>query len=166
MSLTFFPKDIDQGLVLEFFWKFSIFEYALKREGYLRSGRNRGAEPDWIKFGHDIRGKFDQVTTPEIKLAKDLLIKLSPQRQIVHDMELGWEPVVRQEEDSDEEFTLRILRTSRNNLFHGGKYPESSIREIARDREILKASLAILQGCYEIHTGIKSRIDEVISNFL
>jgi hypothetical protein len=48
----------------------------------------------------------------------------------------------------------------RNNLFHGGKYPDGPEFEVARDRKIIRAALAILDGCYELHPGIKGMIEE------
>ena len=41
-----------------------------------------------------------------------------------------------------------------------GKYPDGPIEEVARDRDILRAALAILDGCYEVHAGVKRWIDE------
>ena len=55
---------------------------------------------------------------------------------------------------------LRLLKTARNNLFHGGKYPDGPIEEVARDRDVLCAALAILDGLYELHDGVKRWIDE------
>ena len=51
MTFRLPPTVLDRDLVLDFFWKFSVFECALKREGFLRVGRNDGAEPDWDGFG-------------------------------------------------------------------------------------------------------------------
>jgi hypothetical protein len=145
---------------LDFFWKFSVFECALKREGFLRASRGNGAEADWTAFGQKIQGKFGEVTIPGFNEAVDKLCHLSPRRQIVRDGHLGWEPVTRQAKESDEAHTLRLLKTSRNNLFHGGKYPDGPIHEVARDRDILRAGLTILDGCYQLHAGVKTRIDE------
>jgi len=58
------PDALDRDLVLNFFWKFSVFECALKREGYLKPGWNNAAEPDWNRFGRDIQGRFQQISSP------------------------------------------------------------------------------------------------------
>jgi len=83
------------------------------------------------------------------------LRQLSPRRQVVRNGRLGWAPIVRQAGESDEVYVLRLLRASRNNLFHGGKYPDGPIDEVARDRDILRAGLTIPAGCYELHAGVK-----------
>lgn len=155
---------IDRDLVLDFFWKFSVFECALKREGFLTTGRNNGAEPNWSRFGSKVQGRFAKVTVPDFGEAILKLKQLSPQRQIVDGERLGWEPVVQKSDESEEAYVLRLLKTARNNLLHGGKYPDGPIEEIARDRDILRTALTILDGCYELHDGVKSRIDEAHNN--
>jgi hypothetical protein len=64
--------------------------------------------------------------------------------------------------ESEEAYVLRLLKTARNNLFHSGKYPDGPIAEVARDRDILHTALTILDGCYELHDGVKGWIDEAV----
>jgi len=161
MTFRLSLQRLDGDLVLNFFWKFTVFECALKREGFLKAGPKNSAEPDWDKFAKEIKGQFARVRTPGFTAAVDALNGLSPRRQVVRDGKLHWEPVARQNGESDEMFTLRLLKTSRNNLFHGGKYPDGPIDEVARNRNILAAALKILDGCYEIHAGVRRRIDKV-----
>lgn len=146
--------------MLDFFWKFSAFECALKREGFLRKGPTNGAEADWDRFASEVKQQFACVSTPGFRAALVKLQTLAPRRQVVRNDRLAWDPVLRKATDSDAEYILRLLRTSRNNLFHGGKYPDGPIEEVARNRDILRAALAILDGCYEIHAGVKKWIDE------
>ncbi len=160
MTFRLSPLALDRDLVLAFFWTFSVFECALKREGFLRAGRSNAAEPDWDRFGREVQGRFARVSVPGFKEAVEELRRLSPRRQVVRDGRLAWDPVTRQEGESDEVFTLRLLKTARNNLFHGGKYPDGPIDEIVHDRNILRAALTTLDGCYEIHAGVKRWIDE------
>jgi|SRR3990172_4137985 len=160
MTFTLPPQVLDRDLVLDFFWKFSVFECALKRAGFLRAGRKNAAEADWDRFGRQVQGQFAQVSSPGFKEAVDQLRRLSPNRQVVRDGQFGWDPVVQQTGESDEAYALRLLKTARNNLFHGGKYPDGPINEVARDRDILRAAVTILDGCYEMHAGVKKWIDE------
>ena len=160
MTFNLSAAALDRELVLDFFWKFSVFECALKRGGFLRTGRNKVAEPDWDRFGREIQGRFEQVSVAGFKEAVAELTRLCPQRQVVRDGRLGWDPIARQEDESDEEFTLRLMKTSRNNLFHGGKYPDGPIDEIAHNRKILRAAITTLDGCYELHADVKRWIDE------
>lgn len=162
MTFSLSPKALDRDLVFDFFWKFSVFECALKRAGFLKARhRNNAAEPDWKGFGEKIQGQFAHVSTHGFKEAVEELMRLSPRCQVVRNGRLHWDLVVRGENEPDEAFTLRLLKTARNNLFHGGKYPDGPIDEIARDCNVLRAALAILEGCYEVHAGVKRWLDEV-----
>jgi len=148
------PDWIDRDLVLDFFWKFSVFECALKREGFLRDGGSDSAEPNWRKFGDSIRGRFGEVSAEGFQEAVRALTAASPCRQVVREGRLDWESLQRRPEESEEGFVLRLVRTARNNLFHGGKYPDGPIAEVARDKTILMAALRVLDGCYELHPGV------------
>jgi len=88
------------------------------------------------------------------------LKEASPRRQVVRDRQLGWESITRRVNESDEEFVLRLVKTARNNLFHGGKYPDGPAEEIARDRAILQAGLRVLEGCRELHKGVAHWVRE------
>jgi hypothetical protein len=148
------PDWLDRELVLGFFWKFSVFECALKREGFLRLGQNDAAQPDWNGFAEAIRGRFGEVRAEEFQDAVRTLKDASPRRQVVRDGRLGWESIQPRDAEPEEKFVLRLVRTARNNLFHGGKYPDGPIDEVARDKAILRASLGVLEGCYELHPGV------------
>lgn len=153
------PSGLDRDLVFKFFWKFSVFECALKGQGFLKPRKDERAEADWERFGQVIKGEFNKVSISGFKGAVDELCRLAPKCQVVRDGHLGWKSVDRGTEESDEGYTLRLLKVSRNNLFHGGKYPDGDISEVARDRKILYAGLKILDGCYELHAGVKSQIN-------
>lgn len=152
------PIDkLGRKLVLEFFWRFSVFECSLKRGGFLRSGRREAAEPDWERFGKSIRGRFGEVRAKGFEAAVSTLKKASPCRQVARDGKLGWEPIAQEEGMCEEHFVLRLVRTVRNNLFHGGKYPDGPIEEVARDKAILNAALKVLEGCRELHESCHER---------
>ena len=153
------PDHLDRDLVLNFFWKFSVFECALKSEGFLKSGR--WAAADWDRFGSEVKGCLARVSVPGFAGAVRKLVDYSPRRQVVReDGCLGWETTSRTASESDEEHVLRLLRTARNNLFHGGKYPDGPVDEVTRDRAILRTCLTVLDGCFELHEGVKKLIDE------
>jgi hypothetical protein len=152
-------EGVDRNLIFEFFCKFSKFECALKRADFFEKVNNGGpAIPDWERFGDEIKGKFDTVSVKGFKEAVARLQQLAPQRQAVLRGRIRWSPVKRV--GSDEQYTLQLLKTARNNLFHGGKYQDGPIHEIARDREILRAGVTILDGCYELHAVVKRWIDK------
>lgn len=130
-----------------------VFECALKREGFLRTD-GQAAEPDWRRFGKSIQGRFQEVRLIDFRDAVRTLVKQSPRKQIVRDGMLRWKDIQRTKRESEEEFVLHLVKTVRNNLFHGGKYPDGPIAEVARDKRILVAALKVLDGCRELHPGI------------
>jgi hypothetical protein len=152
------PRNLNYNLILGFFWKFSLFECALKRKGYLKSfyrwedDKEPGAIVDWGKFEEDIKGRFGTVSVPDFKEAVDKLRQLSPGRQVVtkHGT-LGFKKFSRRRSQSDEAYILELLKTARNNLFHGGKAPNAErIDEIAENNNILQAGITIIQGYSEM----------------
>jgi hypothetical protein len=159
VAFTLPPNSLDRELVFEFFWKFSAFECALKRKQFLRADRYGNAMADWGQFGREIQGEFTKVSVPGFAKAAEQLRELSPHRQVVRNKRMGWEPI-RQNGQSDAEHTLDLMRTVRNNLFHGGKYPDGPIEEISRNRDILQAALTILEGCRELHAGVKRLLED------
>jgi hypothetical protein len=159
MAFPLPPSALDQTLVFEFFWKFSAFECALKREGFLKPAPY--ADPDWKAFGKTIRNDFQKIRLADFSKSVEMLKQLSPKRQINRNGKLAWESVTRTKVESEEEYVIKLLKIVRNNLFHGGKYPDGQIVEVTRDRNILRAALNVLNGCYELHPGIKNNIDEI-----
>jgi hypothetical protein len=159
MTFPLPPNALDQNLVFDFFWKFSAFECALKREGFLC--KKSAAEADWSAFGKKIKDEFDAVSLSGFQDAAAKLRALSPRKQMNDDGRLAWMEVKQQSGESNAEYTLHLLKIVRNNLFHGGKYPDGHVFEITRNREILRTAPTILNGCYELHLGVKNSIDEV-----
>jgi hypothetical protein len=153
------PDRLDRDLVLTFFWTFSAFECALKREGFLRAGRSANAEADWTAFGKSLRGRFGEIPSEDFHESVAALKVFAPRRQVVRHGELRWEPVARQADQSDEEHVLHLLKTARNNLFHGGKYPDGPVAEVARNNSLLQAALAVLEGCYLLHPSLTRWMD-------
>jgi hypothetical protein len=152
----------DRMLVLQFFLVFARFEYALKRSGFLRGNESK-VEPDWDRFADSLKDKFERSDKPDFIEALHYLNEHPPQKQVVRKRELGWAPNVRDVGESREKWVLRLVRTVRNNLFHGGKYPypDGPIHEPARDRMLLSASLTVLEECLRLSPLLEARFFEV-----
>jgi hypothetical protein len=130
----------DSRLIFEFFMVFSRIEFALKRSGYFRGDSNR-AEPDWEKFSNTYQGKFDRLISPEFQQACEYYITHPPKKQVVHDDQVVWKENIQGEGESEFSWIIRSIRTVRNNLFHGGKFPYDQVR----DNTLLFHGLVILQ---------------------
>ncbi|MBX3647316.1 MAG: hypothetical protein KF766_06555 [Rhodocyclaceae bacterium] len=106
------------GIAFDYFYWFSRFEFALKENMYLKSCKiGAKAEPGWGKFVEKWQAKYS--VTPE---ANALLIAKPEQQIVARNADLDWAPVRLDDCKSDLAKVVRLLKTVRNNLFHGGKH--------------------------------------------
>lgn len=136
-------EDIGQNLekiAFDFFYWFSRFEFALKENRYLRnSAVGANAEPGWDRFVNEWSGQYS--VSDEAKE----LIAASPKRQVVAaNGDLEWEHVGLNECHNDLAKVIRLLKTVRNNLFHGGKHGADGWDDAARTEKLLKLGMAVL----------------------
>jgi len=148
---------INPELVADFFVIFSRFEYALKRSGY--AGIYRDGEtvyPNWNKYARDIKGKLNMKRDNQLKEAVEYFKHHPPLRQIVRNNVLDW---TKGKDDAEalslEEYLVKTLKTVRNNLFHGGKFPNPTgpIHEPSRDEKLLKSCLVVIDRLLRLHTS-------------
>jgi hypothetical protein len=151
-----FQPDSEGDLVRDFFVFFARFEYALKREGMLK-GSDKEAEADWDCYVKRARHLFEPNTSTSMKASVDYLLARPPKKQVVLGGELRFAAVTKDVSESNASYILRLVRTVRNNLFHGGKFPEpcGPIAETSRDRSLLHHALTILEECAKEDAGLK-----------
>lgn len=151
---------VDRERVLDFFAYFSRFEYSLKRSGFLKPGQK--AEPNWDAFANSLQGQFAGVQASDFRKAVEFLLREPPKTQVVSQSQLSWTDTARGAGEHYETYVLRLVRTVRNNLFHGGKYPcpAGPMPEVARNRYLLNASIAVLGQCLELSTAVRGAFEE------
>lgn len=152
-EVTAYGVQYDRDLVLEFFLEFSRFEYALKRARFLKK-RTEDAIPDWDGFAQSLGGQLADRHDSQFMQARSTLFARPPKKQIRGPSgELTWRESTRGSGETEDAFLLRLVRTVRNNLFHGGKYPypEGPVDDPARDRELLRAALGVLPKCRQLN---------------
>lgn len=145
----------EKELVVEFFAVFSRFEYALKRAQFLEPGKNVSAS--WDKFAKSLESNRDIITT--ITKNADYLLGKPPKKQICKDNKIGWELPERRPKpfDSDIYWIFDLIRIVRNNLFHGGKYPDNEWPiDPVRDTQLVKSSLAVLKACLKLERDVRT----------
>lgn len=140
----------DRELVLDFFCVFSRFEYALKQAKFLQR-LNGIAEASWDLYANSIFGRFKSEGNAQFVAARQVLEVEPPKRHIVIDGKLDWRPSKREHGESEERYVLRLVETVRNNLFHGGKFPGRSDSGTDRNRELICASLRVLEFCLSLN---------------
>jgi hypothetical protein len=112
--------DIDEKLVLEFLYTFSRFEYALKRSGY-HGQEGKAAEAEWDRFENALTALPDDQLAPVLACGKVILAN-PPKKQVVRGGALSWEDST--PTASEIKTLVTYVRRIRNNLFHGGKFPD------------------------------------------
>ncbi|OGQ17655.1 MAG: hypothetical protein A3C54_01165 [Deltaproteobacteria bacterium RIFCSPHIGHO2_02_FULL_60_17] len=100
---------------------------------------------------------FGTSTSVEFNEAVEYLCKQPPKKQIVIEGKLDWAAARQDQPESKSQYVLRLVRTVRNNLFHGGKFPEPTgpIAESAGDQVLLKHGLSVLAGCVEMEPRLQ-----------
>ncbi|MBS3669618.1 hypothetical protein [Vreelandella boliviensis] len=127
-------------LTFDFFYWFSRFEFALKENKFLkREGIGDNAEPGWDQFVDQYKQAFHH--TDETRR----LLALNPKRQKVSENSgLKWKDVGLDDCDSDLCKVVRLLKTIRNNLFHGGKHGAEDWDHPERTKALLVVGKNIL----------------------
>jgi len=153
---------LDRVLMFKFFAFFSRFEFALKRSGYLVKGTEK-ARADWDRYAKSIQGQFDQEKNETILEAIKFLNDNPPRTQVVNGSDLGWQETIKAAGEHPEAYILRLIRTVRNNLFHGGKFPESYIEldDEIRNESLVKSCLTLLEYCLKLNGGMRDLFFEL-----
>lgn len=148
--------DFDRGLVFQFFISFSLFEKALKENGFHQVGRNDDIQPDWKSFATTIDGQFTSILNspnqPELVTAFQYLLSHPPNKQVIHGGHIQFDQTLRPQNMSDTVWLSVLIKQVRNNLFHGGKF--CYVRP--RDTLLLQFSLIILEEWANCHPDIQN----------
>jgi hypothetical protein len=139
------------SLAFDFFYWFSRFEFCLKENRYLKHDKpGSNAEPGWDKFVEQYADEFQASAE-----AKELLAA-PPERQIVlANQTLDWRPVGTSDCKSELDKVVRLVKTVRNNLFHGGKHGAAGWDNPDRAQSLLSWSKAVL-GQLAVLGGLES----------
>lgn len=142
----------DGNEAVRFFYWFSRFEYALKKAGYTKPGQEI-AEPDWDGFANKELGKafFNNI---KAEPTADILFTKAPRKQIVlSDGKLDWCPKAPDfpHRPNSVQNLFEYIRRVRNNLFHGGKVPFDSDRDV----KLINAALFVLEEALKKSTKVK-----------
>jgi hypothetical protein len=128
-----------RDLIFRFFYRFSRFEFALKRRDFLKShAPGARADPSWADFIEKFREGYEQ------SVAAKGLVEANPKREVVGENGHGLSFAEVDPGDSDLAQVVALARTVRNNLFHGGKYDSEGWDNPARIRKLVDLSTKVL----------------------
>lgn len=133
-------KDNLKEQAFDFFYWFSRFEFALKENNFLKRNRaGENAEPGWDAFVERYAEAFEHTEKT------NKLVNLNPKRQkVAEHSDLEWREVGLDDCNSELCKVVRLLKTIRNNLFHGGKHGAEGWDNPERTEELLVVGKSIL----------------------
>ncbi len=147
-------KSEDRALACQFFVFFSRFEYTLKRARFVQTNSKAEAYADWRGFAHKMAALLCKHTDNSFKTAVTYIKAHPPKKQVLSGQGLRWVED-NFSGDFDLDRVLVLVRRIRNNLFHGGKFPEGPKDDVSRDRELLKSGIAVLHACLEYDLSLR-----------
>lgn len=135
--------NVPRELTLEFLATFARFEFALKKAGYAL-GDDTKVMPDWDTFARDV-ARLDAALLAPVLSTCQYLQQRPPKKQVLQNGALIW--VDRQgTSGSAIGDVLLSVRTIRNNVCHGGKFPDGFVAEPLRDEALIRDCVAVLDG--------------------
>jgi len=152
LKIRYFPSVDKKSarFIFDFFMVFSRFEFALKKIGYYKTYSNNRVSPDWNSFAKDYENIFNPNKSEELFQAVSYYLSHPPWIQVLNDDKLEWRENTRKYNESDFAWIIRSIRVTRNNLFHGGKFPWLQYH----DKKLLYYGLVILYECLELNEGL------------
>lgn len=135
-----------------FFFLYSRMEYALKRVQMV----NRDASANWDHFARQLGRRFFRAIVESGDAA--YLIANPPRKQIVlGNRVLDWQETGAV---SNAASLFNAIRTARNNLFHGGKFPRGYLADSARDEQLLTECILVLEAALGSHDDVRMHFSE------
>lgn len=136
--------DLDEelkNLVFDFFYWFSRFEYALKMELPKVKGPGESAQANWNEFR--TKHESEYVVIP----ALTELLDEPPSREIyIEGGASTWQELTFGSTESELGKAIKVVKTIRNNLFHGGKACETGWDDPDRIRFLLPRGVKVLHS--------------------
>lgn len=153
MVNSFQHLHMPADLACDFLALFSRIEYALKST-HFAIGSDRGVEPAWDKFANEIDEQLSKTGETVVQEAITYLLECPPRKQVLVDGQIEF---VDQTIDDDQKIAQQLLlmvRTVRNNLFHGGKYLPDGEIEAGRNKLLVKHSMIVLRACVQLDDDV------------
>jgi len=153
--------NVERELVFDFFVAFSRFEYALKRHRRFTNGDTHTVKADWDAFAREVEMQHQAGLSQLMKSASYLLTH-PPKTQVLASDGVGWRKTKRRRDDTDLCYLLLLVRVVRNNLFHGGKFPNPTgpVMDEGRNRKLIQSCLEVIESCLEMSQEIRQSFYE------
>ncbi len=154
MNDAFRHLHMPAELACEFLAVFSRMEYALKATDYASENEGK-VTASWDRFANEIDEVFRQIADEKFAAAVDYLLTHPPRKQVRKDDVLTFEDQVIDENQRRAQQALLMVRTVRNNLFHGGKHLPDGEMELGRNHDLVQHSLTVLEHCVRLNAVVR-----------
>jgi len=154
---------VDREIAIDFIGIFSRFEYALKRAGFLQEGG--AAKPSWRTFEERLVKEASDANLKTVYAAGAYLFAHPARKQIVRHGALDWDDPTAAPEPPSLPWLLEVVRTTRNNLFHGGKFMAGPIPDPLRDGQLLSASSDVLLALLDVDAPAAREVKDLFWRF-
>ncbi len=132
---------------LEFVLLFARLEY---RTSGFAFKKGASVYADWKKLGRELDPCFGPAQNDDLCHVIEYLIQQPPFEQVLKNGELSF---AQPKQRTNEPFLVQILdivKIVRNNLLHGGKFPDGEVLDPARNRSLLKSASIVLLECLRL----------------
>jgi hypothetical protein len=153
ISKSGLPGDQWQ-LYIEFFVVFSRFEYALKRDGHVHENGNI----NWDQAANKFEAAYSEAAK-EFSTRASYLHGHPPQKMILTTAGVAWR-ALDTSTISETRRALLFLGTIRNNLFHGGKWPDGPKYGVERDHRLVEDALKIITFFLSTDSNLRNIFEE------
>lgn len=158
MEDVFRHLHMPPDLACRFLAVFSRMEYALKSTRYA-IGSKKKVDPAWDIFANEIDDAFFYIEDTAVVAARNFLLAYPPRKQALEGTRITF---IDQNIDAKQKQTQQILlmvRTVRNNLFHGGKYLPGGEQEPGRNKLLVQHSLTVLLACSQLDDEVRNSFE-------
>lgn len=148
-------------LACEFLAVFSRMEYALKATPLFVAGDENSAVALWDRFANSIDAALDSIPREDKPFweAMDFLLNQPPRKQVLLGGALAFKDQIIDSNQRRAQQALLMVRTIRNNLFHGGKHYPDGEQEAGRNERLVRSALIILERSSTLHSDVKQRYE-------
>lgn len=146
---------MEPEMVCTFLAVFSRMEYALKSTRFA-SGDERSVKPAWDAFANEVNEQFLRLDNQQLVDARNYLMTHPPRKQILVGHRVRFEEQNIDKKQAETQQILLMVRTVRNNLFHGGKYLPNGEQEVNRNQLLIQHSLTVLIACLELNQEVRN----------
>lgn len=143
-------------LACEFLAVFSRMEYALKATGtYAMGSDGDKVSANWDKFANESKKEFSAIKDDGFQASVSYLLGQPPRKQILEKGVVRFVDQQINKAESTAQQTLLMIRTVRNNLFHGGKHYPNGETEPGRNQVLVTHALVVLKHCATLNNEVR-----------